>query len=104
MSAIPFGITTVEESEVVTVTHTYFVLGDQRFEYSEIKGLLDELEDADCMFSAVTIFDEDLRKSLEAIKVITTNARGSSCPSDRYEEFVKAIEKAEAAYWDKKEA
>jgi hypothetical protein len=65
------------------------------FEAEELNGLLEALEEVDGLFNAVTIYKESLRKSLEKMKIIATNGRGSSFvpPKAPYSKNFKELKK-----------
>ena len=57
------------------------------YEAVELMGIIDALEGKDGFFTGVVINCGTLRDSLEQMKVISTNIRGSSCPSTNYKDF-----------------
>lgn len=88
------------EKEFIEVERDVIIINGETFDWGDVWKLTVELEDTDCLFSAVLIHDSSLRNALENEGIIETNIRGSSCPGEKYHEFCALIENH---YWERYE-
>ena len=75
---------------IKTVERLYITIGNEEFDFASVMEILESLEFTD-MLDRVVIYDSNLKKVLEELKVISTNSRGSSMGGRRYDDFYNAL-------------
>lgn len=85
-----------ETTETKTVKTKYVTIDGERFDLRWLVGFMDELEDCDGFFTAVTIdgdYDGTLRKSVEKIGLASFNIRNGGKPGKNFSKIRKEIMK-----------